>query len=48
LIFPALPGDRETPETDFIARTLPPEYQVRPIAGDGIREIEFDFRLEAE
>jgi protocatechuate 3,4-dioxygenase beta subunit len=48
LIFPARPGDAERPENDFVARSLPPDYQVRPVDSGGTHEVEFDFRLEPE
>ena len=48
LIFPALPGDDRRPDNDFVARSLPPDYQLALDTKGGTQEAVFDFRLAVE
>ena len=45
LIVPAKEGDDQTPETDSVARALPPANHLSFIDIDGVQEATFDFHL---
>jgi protocatechuate 3,4-dioxygenase beta subunit len=48
LIVPAKAGDMETPENDFVARSLPRENRVEFTIKDGVLQTEIDFHLAAD